>query len=315
MSTGLNHGIELIGAPSDAGAGVAGADQGPRSLREAGLLASLRARGWVVHDAGDLTGPPNPHSAARQGYRHLAQVSAWSRVVCQGVTTALERGRLPLLLGGDHSLSIGSISAVAQHCRSIGRPLRVLWFDAHADCNSRRTSPSANLHGMPVACLRGVGPPALTALSGRMPALDADQLRLIGVRSVDPDEGGLVRELGLHVITMATLRAQGVGAVMAGALDGLASDTHLHVSLDLDFLDPTVAPGTGTAVSGGATLEEARDCLRRIAATGRLASLDVMELNPARDPQGITAQHAVDLVCTLLDAPGRDDESKNLGRA
>ena len=311
----LKHEIELIGAPSDAGAGVAGAQLGPGALRAMGLVSSLQVQGCVVHDAGDLAGPSSSVPALVGGYRNLAQVTAWSRAVHDAVSVALERGRLPLLLGGDHSLAIGSISAVARHCRSRGQPLGVLWFDAHADCNSRRTSPSANLHGMPVACLCGVGPAELTGLGGHIPALAASELRLIGVRSVDPGEALLVRQLGLEVTGMDALHAEGADAVMARVLADLPANAHLHVSLDLDFLDPEGAPGTGTVVAGGASLAQARQCLQRIARSGRLGSLDVMELNPALDRNQQTSRHAVELIGALLGAGPAGSASDDFGRA
>jgi arginase len=314
MSSLLKHEIELIGAPSDAGAGMPGTRLGPGALRQAGLAASLQAMGCAVHDAGDLDGPSAPVQPVVDGYRNLAQVTAWNRTVHEAVSLALGRGRLPLLLGGDHSLAIGSISAVARHCRARGQPLRVLWLDAHADCNSRRTSPSANLHGMPVACLCGVGPMELTGLGGRVPALAASELRLIGVRSVDPGEAQLVQRLGLEVSGMDALHSAGVNAVMARALADLPADAHLHVSLDLDFLDPEVAPGTGTVVAGGASLQQARQCLQLIARCGRLGSLDVMELNPALDRNQLTARHAVDLIGALLGAASARRASDDLGR-
>ncbi|MEQ1659587.1 MAG: arginase [Hylemonella sp.] len=314
MPVALKHEIELIGVPCDAGASVAGARLGPGALREAGLVTRLRAQGCAVHDTGDLDGPSSPAQTVIEGYHNLAEVTAWNRTVHDAVTRALDRGRLPLLLGGDHSLAIGSISAVARHCRASGQPLRVLWFDAHADCNSRRTSPSANLHGMPVACLCGVGPTDLTGLGGRVPALTSSELRLIGVRSVDPGEVRLVHRLGLEVSGMDALRTTGVDAVMARALKDLPANAHLHVSLDLDFLDPEVAPGTGTVVAGGASLEQARQCLQRIARCGRLGSLDVMELNPALDRNQQTTRHAVDLIGALLGAGPARRASGNLGR-
>lgn len=315
MPAALDHEIELIGAPGDAGAGVPGAGLGPGALRAAGLNAALCALGWHVHDTGDIDAPPVTEPMVVEGYRNLEMVVAWDRAVHDAVTQALERGRLPLLLGGDHSLAIGSVSAVARRCRATGQPLRVLWFDAHADCNSRRTSPSANLHGMPVACLHGIGPPALTSLAGQRPALGAGQLRLIGVRSVDPGEAELVRTLELQMLGMSALHSQGAATVMARAMEGLSPGAHLHVSLDLDFLDPSVAPGTGTTVANGASLEQARNCLRLIAASGRLGSLDVMELNPVLDPTGLTARHAIDLLGALLDRTRSEDGSVDLGRA
>ncbi len=296
----LEHEVALIGAPSDAGASQPGGREGPAALRAAGLYEALKKAGCRVHDAGDLSGPPPGPADRRQGYRHLEAVQAWCAQVHDAVRVALTAGRLPLLLGGDHSLAIGSISAVSRHCRARGRPLRVLWFDAHADCNSRRTSPSANLHGMPVACLHGIGPPGLRALAGHTPALRPGQLQLVGVRSIDPGEAELVHTLGLPLLDLQALRAQGARAAMAQLLATLEDDAHLHVSLDLDFLAPDAAPGTGTPVGGGATLAEALDCMEVIAASGRLGSADLMELLPRLDTDGRSVRHALTLLTTLF---------------
>lgn len=317
MQTALKHEIELIGAPCDAGASSAGARGGPQALRAAGLVPALRALGRPVHDCGNLTGPLPQHGAAVAGYRHLDEVAAWNRSVQAAVAASLTRQSLPLLLGGDHSLSIGSLSAVAAHCHAQGRPLHVFWLDAHADCNSRRTSPSANLHGMPLACLCGVGPAALTGLAGQRPPLQGRQVHLVGVRSVDPGEATLVQQLGLQVLDMATLRRLGVAHALAAALAGIEPVAHVHVSLDVDFLDPTLAPGTATAVGGGATLEQANLCMELLAATGRVASVDVMELDPARDRRQRTARHAVTLLSALLagKSPSPAAASMDLGRA
>ena len=299
----LKHDITLIGAPTDVGAGRPGASQGPQALRAAGLAAALQALGLQVHDAGDLRGPPNPQQQPQDGYRHLDEVIAWNQVVHDAVASALAQGRLPLLLGGDHSLAIGSISAAARHCRAVGKRLRVLWLDAHADANSRRTSPSANLHGMPLACLRGVGPAALTQLSGQVPALAADAVRQIGVRSVDAGEVDLVQQLGLTVFDMQALHTLGMREVMTRALAGMDAQTHLHVSFDVDFLDPDIAPGVATTVSDGPNLTQAQLCMRMIADSGRLGSLDVVELNPMLDEHQRTADLAVTLITTLLAPP------------
>lgn len=296
----LEHEVALIGAPSDAGAGQPGGRDGPAALRAAGLQDALQRAGCRVHDAGDLRGPPPGPADHRQGYRHLEAVQVWCAEVHDAVLAALTAGRRPLLLGGDHSLAIGSISAVARHCRARGRPLHVLWFDAHADCNSRRTSPSANLHGMPVACLHGIGPPALSQLSGQTPALRPGQLQLIGVRSIDPGEAELVRTLRLPLLDLQTLRAQGARVAMVGLLAQIEDDAHLHVSLDLDFLDPQTVPGTGTPVGNGATLAEALDCLQAVAASGRLGSADLVELLPRLDPDGRSVRHAVALLTALF---------------
>ena len=178
--------VSLIGAPTDVGASTRGAGMGPDAMRVAGLQQALEQRGLQVQDRGNLAGPPNPCQPSVGGYRHLREVAAWNRLVHDAVLAELQQQRLPILLGGDHCLAIGSISAVARHCREQGRRLRVLWLDAHADFNTPELTPSGNLHGMPVACLCGLGPAELTRLGGEGPALRPEQLRQLGIRSVDP---------------------------------------------------------------------------------------------------------------------------------
>jgi arginase len=258
----MNKNISLIGAPTDIGAGARGASMGPEALRVAGLRDALQAHGLTVHDTGNLAGPANPWLPPTDGYRHLNEVVAWNRAVHDAMFAELQRGHLPILLGGDHCLGIGSISAVARHCRAVGKKLRVLWLDAHADFNTSTLTPSGNIHGMPVACLCGHGPQAL-----------------IDMRYID--------EMGMR-------------HTMELALATLDANTHLHVSFDVDFLDADIAPGVGTTVPGGPTYREAQLCMEMIADTGFLASLDVMELNPALDVRNKTAELAVDLVESLF---------------
>ncbi len=290
----------LIGAPTDIGAGARGASMGPEALRVAGLQAALESHGLRVQDLGNLSGPPNPWLPPVNGYRHLPEVVTWNRAVFDAVRGELRQGHLPVLLGGDHCLGLGSIAAVAQHCRETGRRLRVLWLDAHADFNTRELTPSGNLHGMPVACLCGFGPPELTGLAGPAPALRPEQIRQIGIRSVDPGEKRLVHEQGLEVFDMRFIDEEGMRRTMERALHGLDADTHLHVSFDVDFLDPEIAPGVGTTVPGGPTYREAQLCMEMIADSGCLASLDIVELNPALDVRNKTAALAVDLVESLF---------------
>ena len=292
--------VSLIGAPTDIGAGSRGASMGPEALRVAGLPEALQARGLQVQDRGNLAGPPNPWLPPVDGYRHLAEVVAWNRAVHEAVLAELRLARLPILLGGDHCLGIGSISAVARHCREAGRKLRVLWLDAHADFNTRVLTPSGNLHGMPVACLCGHGPQALVEIGGTVPALNPKAIRQIGIRSVDPGEKRFVHEVGLEVFDMRYIDEMGMRHAMELALATLDDKTHLHVSFDVDFLDPEIAPGVGTTVPGGPTYREAQLCMEMIADTGRLASLDVMELNPALDVRNKTAALAVDLIESLF---------------
>lgn len=292
--------VSLIGAPTDIGAGTRGASMGPEALRVAGLAQTLEAQGAEVADRGDLAGPANPQRTAEAGYRHLDEVLQWNRAVHDAVAAELEQDRLPILLGGDHSLSVGSISAVARHCRRIQRPLRVLWLDAHADFNTSLLTPSGNLHGMPVACLCGFGPDALVDLSGRRPAIDPGDIRQIGIRSVDQGEKRFVHEVGLEVFDMRYVDEVGMRRTLEIALADLPRNTHVHVSFDVDFLDPDIAPGVGTTVPGGPSYREAQLCMEMIADTGRMGSLDIMELNPALDLKNRTAEVAVDLAASLF---------------
>jgi len=292
--------ISLFGVPTDIGAGSRGASMGPEALRVAGLPKALSTRGLDVVDRGNLAGPMNPWQPPHGGYRHFAEVIAWNRAVLETETAELEAGRMPIMLGGDHCLAIGSISAVARHCRARSRKLRVLWLDAHADFNTAEITPSGNIHGMPVACLCGYGPRELTEMSGATPALAADMVRQIGIRSVDPNEKRLVHDAGLEIFDMRYIDEHGMRRAMQQALDGLDDDTHLHVSFDVDFLDPSIAPAVGTTVPGGPSYREAQLCMEMIADTGLVASLDIMELNPALDEHNRTAELVVDLVESLF---------------
>lgn len=292
--------VSLIGAPTDIGAGDRGASMGPEAMRVAGLPQALAARGLDVADRGNLAGPQNPWLPPVNGYRHFDEVVAWTHAVCDAETAELAAGRLPILMGGDHCLAIGSISAVSRHCRARGRKLRVLWFDAHTDFNTSAISPSGNIHGMPVACLCGYGPEALTTLAGAVPAMAPDAIRQIGIRSVDVAEKKLVHEAGIEVFDMRCIDEHGMREVMDQALAGLDENTHLHVSFDIDFLDPAIAPAVGTTVPGGPNYREAQLCMEMVADTGLLASLDIMELNPAFDEHNRTAELVVDLVESLF---------------
>jgi arginase len=292
--------LSLIGVPTDVGAGHRGSSMGPEALRVAGLAEKLRRRGLEVIDRGNLAGPGNPWTDPVEGYRHLAEVVAWNRLLMDAVTAELAAGQLPVVLGGDHCLAIGSLTAVAGHARRSGKTLRVIWLDAHADFNTSTITPSGNIHGMPVACLCGHGPKDLVELGGPGPALNPASFRQIGIRSVDAGEKRLVQEVGLDIYDMRYIDEFGMKRVMEEALEGLDDDTHLHVSFDVDFLDPSIAPGVGTTVRGGPNYREAQLVMEMIADTGRLASLDIFELNPAYDKRNQTARLAVDLVESLF---------------
>ena len=292
--------IALIGAPTDIGAGARGASMGPEALRVAGIQKALEAHGMTVVDLGNLSGPINPWLPPVDGYRHLDEVVIWNKTVHEAVYAELKATRLPILLGGDHCLAIGSISAVARHCRETRRKLRVLWLDAHADFNTNLLTPSGNTHGMPVACLCGNGPQALIEIGGTVPAVNPKWVRQIGIRSVDAGEKRLVHEAELEVFDMRYIDEMGMRHAMELALATIDANTHLHVSFDVDFLDPDIAPGVCTTVPGGPTYREAQLCMEMIADSGRLGSLDVVELNPAYDVRNRTAVVAVDLIESLF---------------
>lgn len=292
--------ITLFGAPTDVGASIRGASMGPEALRVADIAGALIRNGLEVRDIGNLNGPGNPWQPPVDGMRHLEEVLAWNRQIFDTAYAALTAGHMPLLMGGDHCLAIGSVSAAARHCREQGKRLMVLWLDAHADANTGSTSPTGNIHGMPVACLCGDGPAPLTALSGVTPAMSPQQIRQIGIRSVDAEEKLRLRELGLTVYDMRYIDENGMRQTMERALAGIDADTHLHVSFDVDFLDSQIAPGVGTPVRGGPTYREAHLALEMIEDTGALCSLDVLELNPARDVHNQTAELVVELIESLF---------------
>ncbi len=296
----MNRLISLVGAPTDIGAGARGASMGPEALRVADIATVLRSHNLEVIDRGNVSGPANPWLPPVDGYRHLHEVVAWNRAVHDAIHAELTEGRFPILLGGDHCLGIGSISAVARHCRAHNKKLRVLWLDAHADFNTSGHTPSGNIHGMPVSCLCGYGPPELTGIGGVTPAISPKVIRQIGIRSVDPGEKKLVQQAGLEVYDMRYIDEMGMRHAMEMALATIDPQTHLHVSFDVDFLDADVAPGVGTTVKGGPTYREAQLCMEMIADSGAMASLDVMELNPALDVRNRTAEVAVDLVESLF---------------
>ena len=299
--------IALIGAPIDVGTHEPGPAIGPAFLRTAGLVPALERLGFPVEDRGDVA--PVPSVAASDlalkdmvaNACNLAEVAAWSRALAEAVETALVDGRLPIVLGGDHSLSIGSIDGVARHCAAQGRELFVLWLDAHADINTPKTSPSGNMHGMPLAALMGE-PGFGNAFAGRpLARLDPKNLSLFGIRSVDPGERELIRARGLDVVDMRRIDEEGVVAPLRAILDRVAArHGFLHVSFDVDFLDPTVAPGVGTTVPGGATYREAHLVMELLHESGLVGSLDVVEMNPFLDMRGQTALTIVELLASLF---------------
>lgn len=278
-----------------------GAAMGAEALRIAGLASALEGLGFIVEDSGDLSGPANPGNRPQKGYRHLPQCRAWCKTLMDAVSGALQDGCFPILLGGDHSLSIGSVAGAARFCQKASKPLTILWLDAHADFNTPRSSPSGNLHGMPASIITGHGPHQLCNLAGFAPLIHPSNMVQVGVRSIDAIEKRLVAKSGLVIHDMRSIDQYGMGAIMEQALAQVGKDEgHLHVSLDIDFLDPAIAPGVATAVLGGPTYREAQLCMEMISDCGRMASLDIMEINPIFDQDNKTARLAVSLIKSLF---------------
>jgi arginase len=293
--------IALIGAPTDVGGASPGTSMGPDALRVAGLRAALRRLGHSVIDTGNLAGPRHPLAEPVDGYRNLDEVVAWCAAVRDAFRESLVAGQFPILLGGDHSLAIGSIAGCAHHCAAQKMPLSVLWLDAHADYNTTESTPTGNLHGMPLAVLTGKGPPPLLALGAARPVLRPANVVQLGIRSVDQLERPLLMQSGITVVDMRQIDEHGMREVMDTALRKFARiGGHLHVSLDVDFIDPSVAPGVATAVQGGPTYRETQLCMEMIHDAGLMRSLDIVELNPAFDVRNSTARLMVDLAASLF---------------
>jgi arginase len=294
--------IALVGAPVEVGAGHRGAIMGPAGLRTAGLLPSLQGLGFEVEDLGDLApARPLPAVAETPQMRFLPEIAGWARVLSDRAHALMSQGTLPIFLGGDHSLSMGSVNGVLRHCREAGRELFVLWLDAHTDFNTPATTPSGNMHGMSAALL--CGEPGLDDVFGTEPRerLDPKNLTIFGARSIDREERALLRRRGVEVFDMRLIDEYGVSVLMRRILDKIASRNGvLHVSLDVDFLDPSIAPGVGTTVPGGATYREAHLIMEMLYDSGLVGSLDVVELNPFLDDRGKSALLLVDLVSSLF---------------
>lgn len=293
--------IDLIGFPMDLGANRRGVDMGPSALRIAGLEARLTALNCAVRDLGDITvGIKECQTVVDPRLKYVEEIVRTAEILRGRVAASLETGHLPLCLGGDHSLALGSLAGAAEHCRRQGLTLGVLWLDAHADANTSETTPSGNIHGMVAAATLGVGAPDLIGIGGFAPKLDPRHFVLIGVRSVDPAEKAIIRQLGMPVYTMSDVDRRGMDAVMTEALERLQAVDHLHLSFDLDCVDPGVATGVGTPVSGGLTYREAHYAMETIAASGAMRSMDVVELNPILDSRNQSAGLASELVASAL---------------
>ena len=295
--------ITILGAPVEAGAGVPGAAMGPAMLRTAGMGKTLSDLGHDVEDRGDLVAPPPlVHAAMPEGRAHrFAQVAAWARLLARETYAVARSGRIPIVLGGDHSIAMGSIGGLARQAAEAGRELFVLWLDAHSDFNTPQTSPSGNMHGMSLAML--CREPGLEGVFGDEPHgfVDPGRLHLFGIRSIDSGERRLLRDRGVDVVDMRRLDEDGFAVSIRRIIDRVrARNGLLHVSLDVDFLDPAIAPGVGTAVPGGVTYREAHLVMELLYESGLSPSLDLVELNPFLDERGKSALLLVDLTASLF---------------
>jgi arginase len=286
----------IFGVPMDLGQDRRGVDMGPSAIRYARLQGALEELGYRVEDLGNVE-TPLPETAERQEeIRHLAAVRDVCEAVAEQAEAMISGGYFPIFLGGDHSIAIGTVSGVAKNFERTG----VIWLDAHADFNTPQTSPSGNIHGMPLAVLTGSGHPDLVAIGGEGASVRTEDVVLIGLRSVDLEERRLLREAGIRAYTMKEVDAYGIASVVRRALRALSHLDRVHVSFDLDVADPDVAPGVGTPVRGGLTYREAHLVMELINEAEIATSLDVVEVNPILDDRNGTATVAVELVASMM---------------
>lgn len=297
----MSNKISLIGVPSDIGASDRGASMGPEALRVAGIVETIEDQGFEVVDTGNVTGPQNPELPPANGYRHLEENTTWANNIQDAIYGELQAGNFPIMMGGDHAMSIGSIAAVARHCHEINKPICMIWIDAHADYNTNETSPSGNIHGMPVAVATGNGHPDLLAVGHAVPMVEPQNVYQIAIRSVDANEKKLVIESGISVYDMRRIDEIGIRQTMQEILHDVSEKgAHLHVSFDVDSLDPSIAPGVATTIPGGLNYREAQLCMEMIHDSKLMGSLDIAEINPALDTNNSTAKIAVDLTASLF---------------
>ena len=294
--------IRVIGVPLDLGASRRGVDMGPSAVRVAGLEARLEALGHQVTDGGNIRVEiAETQAAGSENAHYLKQIAQTCTRTAEAVVKMLEEGMTPLVLGGDHSLAVGSVSGVAEFYRRKGEKIGVVWIDAHSDINTPDTSPSGNVHGMPLAALLGMGPDALTKIFGYAPKILAENTVLVGIREIDSAERENIRRAGVAVYTMRDIDERGMRTVMEEALRTAGKGTAgFHVSLDMDWIDHEDAPGVGTPVRGGATYREAHLAMEIIADHGRLLSFEIVEVNPVIDEHNRTADLSVELACSAF---------------
>jgi arginase len=290
--------VHVLGVPMDLGSGRRGVDMGPSAIRIAGVGERLRELGHKVVDEGDVVIKNMEElKVGNERARYLAEIARASGIIARKVERIMGLGHFPLVLGGDHSIAIGTVSGIAAFARGQEKKLGMLWIDAHGDINTPETSPSGNIHGMPLATLLGFGASELTAIGTPSTKVDPAKVALVGIRSLDSGEKKRLRETGVQVHTMSDIDRHGVHSVMKKALARVTEGTDLlHVSLDLDVVDPAVAPGVGTPVKGGLDYREAHLIMELIADAGVMTSLEMVEVNPILDQHNASAEFAVELM-------------------
>ncbi len=297
-----HHHVQIIGYPSDLGAGRRGVDMGPSALRIAGITRKLETLGYTVTDEGDI--PVHALEVEDEGSSVLkfhAEIARATAILAERVESALDANRFPLILGGDHSMGIGSLGGVAAHCKREGKRMGVVWIDAHADMNTPETTPSGNIHGMPLALAMGHGDPILKAIGGDFVKVQPENVVIIAARDLDVGEVELIKRLNVSAYTMFDIDKRGIYPIIAEVVEKLRSRVdHLHVSFDLDSVDPLVAPGVGTPVPGGLSFREAHFVMEYLAETQMVGSLDVTEVNPILDTRNSTAVFATEVVSSCM---------------
>ncbi|MFN2530146.1 MAG: arginase [Pyrinomonadaceae bacterium] len=297
-----NRTVNILGVPLAYGASMAGVDIGPAALRVAGLQERIEKLGYVVNDSGDIRLERSHRAAARDDkLKYLSQISATCKLVAEEIEKTTAAHQMPLILGGDHSIAIGSVAGVASYLRNQDQTLGLLWFDAHADMNTPETTPSGNIHGMPLAVLLGYGSSELTHIAGFSPKIEPRFCAHIGARDIDAGERELIRKLGIRFFTMREIDERGMATCMDEAISIASSATGGYaVTFDVDALDPVVAPGSGTLVRGGLTYREAHLGMEKVAEAGGIRSLEVVEINTALDVNNKTAELGVELILSAL---------------
>jgi arginase len=289
--------IHILGVPMDLGAGRRGVDMGPSAIRIAGVAEKLRDLGHQVVDEGDiLVKAPEQQKIRNEKLKYLPEIVRACTLLSGKVEKIVQSGGLPLVLGGDHSIAIGTIAGMASSCRRNGTTLGILWIDAHGDLNTDETTPSGNIHGMPLAASLGFGALELTSIGGDVRKVRPEHVVLIATRELDPGERSLIKKHGVNIFTMEEIDKHGMAVIMTKALRKLRDVDVLHVSFDLDAVDPTVAPGVGTPVKGGLNYREAHLIMETLNESGRMASLEVVEVNPILDNRNQSAEFAVELI-------------------